>query len=138
MKTSWMIWPIGLVLAGCMSAPVPVSEDAPVTEPPAPVVLFPAYFLMEGFELNDHGRISGTALIGADMTVAQDIGAVRERISGKLSIHEWTTDKMEIGRQYFRVLASQAEAEVEIRGVQGTGPTQVFLLYQPSASLDKK
>ena len=110
-----------------------MAEPAPPAPAP-PVVLFPEYFLMEGFELNDHGRIPGTALIGADMTVALELAAVRERISGTLSLYEWTIDKMEIGRQYFRVLGSRAEAEIEIRAVQGTGPTQVFLLYQPSAS----
>jgi hypothetical protein len=101
-------------------------------------VLFPDYLLIDGFELNDHGRISGTELIGADMTAAQDVGAVRILISDQLSMHEWRTDKMEIGRQYFRALASHAGEELEIRAVQGTGPTQVFILYHPSAPREKK
>jgi hypothetical protein len=138
MKIGWMIWPVCLALAGCMSPPIQMEEDASVVVPPPPVALFPDCFLMEGFTLNDQGHISGTGLIGADMTVLQDVGAVRSLISEQLSLHEWTTDKMEIGRQYFRVLASHAGEEVEIRAVQGTGPTQVFLLYKPSASRGKK
>ncbi len=138
MKTRWMIVPVCLALAGCVSAPVQMKEDAPVMEPPPPSVLFPDYLLMDGFELNDHGRIPGAGLIGADMTVAQDLGTVRSLIGNQLTIHKWEIDKMEIGRQYFRVLASHAGEEIEIRAVQGTGPTQVFLLYHPSASREKK
>jgi hypothetical protein len=135
MKTGWMILPLCLALAGCATVPMQEAEDAPAPESPLPpVVLFPDYFLMEGFRLNDHGRIPGTLLIGADMTVTQELRAVRSLINDQLSRHEWTTDKMEIGRQYFRILASQAGEEIEIRAVQGTGPTQVFLLYRPSAS----
>ncbi len=138
MKTRWLIGPLCLTLAGCVSAPVLVEEDSPVMEPPRPSVLFPDYLLIDGFELNDHGRISGTGLVGADMTVVQDVGTVRSLISEQLSAHEWTTDKMEIGRQHFRVLASHAGEEVEIRAVQGTGPTQVFILYRPTAFQEKK
>ncbi len=130
--------PLCLTLAGCISAPVRVEEGAPVMAPPRPSVLFPDYLLIDGFELNDHGRISGTGLVGADLTVLQDLGTVRNLISGQLSAHGWTTDKMEIGRQHFRVLASHAGEEIEIRAVQGTGPTQVFILYRPSASRAKK
>ena len=135
MKTGWLILPACLTLAGCASAPVEMAEfDAPAVEdPPPPSVLFPDYLLMENFSLNDHGHIPGTGLIGADMTVAADLGTVRSLITGQLSAHEWNTDKMEIGRQYFRLLASQAGEELEIRAVQGTGPTQIFLLYRPAA-----
>ena len=129
-----------LALAGCASGPVEMEneDDAPAAAPPAPVVLFPDYLHIEGFKLNDQGHIPGTGLIGADMTVAQELGAVRNLVSDQLSLHTWTTDKMEIGRQYFRVLASHAGEEIEIRAVQGTGPTQVFLLYRPAASREKK
>jgi hypothetical protein len=138
MKIRWLIWPICLALAGCISAPVLVEDDVPVLESPRPITLFPDYLLIEGFKLNDQGHIPGTGLIGADMTVAQELGAVRSLVSEKLSLHQWTTDKMEIGRQYFRLLASHTGEEIEIRAVQGTGPTQVFLLYRPSASREKK
>ena len=140
MKAGWMIVSVCLALAGCTCGPVEMGDeaDAPAAEPPPLVVLFPDYFLMEGFTLNDQGHISGTGLIGADMTVAQELGAVRNLVSEQLSLHTWTTDKMEIGRQYFRVLASHAGEEIEIRAVQGTGPTQVFLLYRPAASREKK
>ena len=138
MKIRWMIWPVYLALAGCMSPPVQMEEEAPVIVPPCPVALFPDYLLLADFTLNDQGHIPGTGLIGADMTVAQELGAVRSLVSEQLSLHTWTTDKMEIGRQYFRVLASHAGEEIEIRAVQGTGPTQVFLLYRPAASREKK
>jgi hypothetical protein len=134
-----MILPAGFVLAlaGCVSEPIMV-EDAPVMEAPRPDVLFPDYLLMDGFKLNDQGHIPGTGLIGGDMTVAQDLATVRRLISEQLSVHQWTTDKMEIGRQYFRILASHAGEEIEIRVVQGTGPTQVFLLYHPAPSEEKQ
>jgi hypothetical protein len=139
MKTEWMILPVCLALAGCASVPVQEAEETPVAEAPLlPVVLFPDYFLMEDCRLNEHGRIPGTPLIGADMTVAQELSAVRGLINDQLSLHEWTTDKVEIGRQYFRMLASHAGETIEIRAVQGTGPTQVFLLYRPSASRESE
>lgn len=138
MRIEWMILPVCLVLAGCAAAPVQEAEDTLVKEPPPPVVLFPDYFLMEDFRLNDHGRIPGTPLVGADMTVMQELGTVRSLINDQLSLHDWTTDKMEIGRQYFRVLASHAGAEIEIRAVQGAGPTEVFLLYRPSAFRERE
>ena len=136
MKAGWIILPVCLALAGCAAAPEErVADDPPLMEePPPPVVLFPDYLLMEGFRLNDHGIIPVTGLIGADMTVDEDLATVRSLISEQLSVHEWNTDKMEIGRQYFRLLASQAGEAIEIRAVQGTGPTQVFLLYRPAAA----
>ena len=131
-----MMLPVCLTLAGCASAPLEmVEDDAPVMEEPVrPSVLFPDYFLMDNFSLNDHGIIPDAGLIGADMTVEVDLATVRNLLSKQLSLHEWNTDKMEIGRQYFLVLASHAGEEIEIRAVQGTGPTQVFLLYRPAAS----
>ena len=63
------------------------------------------------------------------MTAAQDISSVRNLIEEQLSLHDWTTDKLEIGRHHFRVMASRGAEEVEIRAVQGTGPTRIFLLY---------
>ncbi|HSR88751.1 MAG TPA: hypothetical protein VLL07_07330 [Pontiella sp.] len=138
MKAGWMIVPACLMLAGCASAPTGIAGDdlAVPEEPPRPTILFPDYLLMERFSLNDHGIIPGMGLIGADMTVADDLASVRNLISEQLSLHEWNTDKMEIGRQYFRVLASHDGEEIEIRAVQGTGPTQVFLLYRPAAARD--
>jgi hypothetical protein len=105
-------------------------------EPQKPPVLFPDYLLMDRFKLNDHGVITGTGVIGADMTVEEDLATVRGLISERLAVHKWNTDKMEIGRQYFRLLASHGNETLEIRAVQGTGPTQVFLLYRPAAAQD--
>lgn len=138
MKMKWIMLTVCLALAGCKTVTVPVEEDVAVLEVPRPTALFPDYFLMDGFKLNDQGHIPGTGLIGGDMTVSQDLGAVRNLINEQLAIHEWTTDKMEIGRKYFRVLASHAGDEIEIRAVQGTGPTQVFVLYHPVPSRGEK
>lgn len=104
------------------------AEDSPVS------VLFPDYLLLDGIKLNDHGRIPATPLIGADMTATNDLATVRSLFSTQLADHGWNTDKMEIGRQYFRLMASHEDEQVEIRAVQGTGPTQVFLLYQTTPS----
>jgi len=134
----WMSVPVCLMLAGCVSAPVPVQDTPTVSEPQRPTALFPDYFFMDGFKLNDQGYISGTGLIGGDMTGAQDLRTVRNLVDEQLRAHGWTTDKMEIGRQYFRVLASHAGEAIEIRAVQGTGPTQVFVLYRSAPSLDKQ
>jgi len=134
-----MTVPLCLMLAGCVSAPIPVAEEAPtVVEPQRPAALFPECFFIEGSKLNDQGHIPGTGLIGGDMTVEMDLSAVRSLFAEQLSAHAWTTDKMEIGRQYFRIMASHAGEEIEIRSVQGTGPTQVFILYRPPASQEIK
>lgn len=134
----WMALPLCLMLAGCATAPIPVEDTPTVKAPQRPTALFPDYFFMEGFKLNDQGYIPDTGLIGGDMTVEMDLSAVRSLFNEQLSVHAWTTDKMEIGRQYFRVLASHAGEEIEIRAVQGTGPTQVFVLYRPAPSTGKK
>ena len=98
------------------------------------VVLFPDYFRMDGYQLNDHGRIPRTHLIGAGMTANLELAAVRTQFSDVLHSRNWTTDRMEIGRQSFRIMASHSGETVEIRAVQGSsGPTQIFLLYTPEA-----
>lgn len=95
------------------------------------VLLFPDYMLMEDFELSQHGRIPETRLIGAGMRTKLGLRLVRNRFSDELLAQGWTVDKVEIGKQSFRLMAKNKGAEVEIRAVQGTGPTQVFLLYLP-------
>ncbi len=99
-----------------------------------PVVLFPDYFLIDGFELQEHGHIPSTGLVGAGMTTSLDLAAARTRFSDLLHYHQWSTDKLEMGPQSFRVIASHEGESVEIRGVRGTsGPTHIFLLYSPPA-----
>jgi hypothetical protein len=135
-----MRW-IGLIcgaalIAGCVSnkpnrvfldhAPIGEAGQAGVLA----AVLFPDYFLIDGVELHEHGHIPRTQLIGAGMSISLDLASVRSRFNDQLYFHKWTTDKMEMGPQSFRILASHEGETVEIRGVRGTsGPTHIFLLY---------
>ena len=127
-----------LVLAGCASAPEQEQATDDTTKAPAEPakvkVLFPEYLLMDGFKLNEHGRIPSTRLIGGDMTAEQDLNTVRRSYSDVLAAQGWNTDRLEIGQGYFRLMASRDTETVEIRAVQGTGPTQVFLLYTPASN----
>jgi hypothetical protein len=123
-----------LPLAGCTTgdADKVFLDRAPITSEAEDPIRFPEYFLMEGFELHDHGRIPRTSLIGAGMSVDLDLSAVRTGFSDVLYENQWETETMEIGRQSFRIIATYRLETVEIRGVQGTsGPTQIFLLYAP-------
>lgn len=130
-----------LVCAGCATPPESVgpvvAKDEVLTfldggiRPE--VLLFPEYLLMEDFELSQHGRIPGTTLIGADMKSDVGLGETRRRYTDLLASMGWKTDRVEIGKQSFRMLLSKKrEGEVEIRAVQGSGATQVFLLYTPA------
>ena len=121
------------LLAGCASKEPERDflDSAPIAARQHPV-LFPEYFLMDGIELHDHGRIPRTNLIGAGMSSMSDLAEVRTGFNDVLHAHQWETDTMEIGRQSFRIIASQSGETVELRGVQGTsGPVQIFLLYTP-------
>lgn len=125
------------LLAGCASdrtrnkvfldrAPIAAEGADGTTEP----VLFPDYFLLEESRLNDHGRIPRTNLIGAGMSSPLDLNEVRINYGDVLHYYKWETERLEMGQQYFRIMASREGEAVEIRGVQGSaGPTQIFLLY---------
>ena len=129
-----LLYCTAVLLAGCASRdPDRVFLDpAAIDARPRQPVLFPEYFLMEGFELQDHGRIPRTDLIGAGMSVDLELSSVRSSFNDVLHEHQWDIDTMEIGRQSFRILASRKDESVEIRGVQGSsGPSHVFLLYTP-------
>lgn len=95
------------------------------------VILFPDYLLMEDFELNQHGGIRESSLVGGGLKTALGLKAVRRRFNDALVSHGWTIDTIEIGKSSFRLKASLKGEFLEIRAVQGSGPTQVFLLYQP-------
>ncbi|MEA2068632.1 MAG: hypothetical protein U9P12_05475 [Verrucomicrobiota bacterium] len=127
------------LLAGCVAPDGPsepvvdASETMTFLKPGLrpEMLLFPEYFLMEDFELHQHGRIPETALVGAGIKTALDLRIVRTRFSDALASKGWKTDQMEVGKQSFRLIASLKGEEVEIRAVQGGGATQVFILYQP-------
>ena len=97
-------------------------------------LLFPDYLLMEGFELDQHGRIPETTLIGADMESSLGLMQVRRLFDDLLVTQGWSIDGVEIGTHYFRILAASDVGELEIRAVQGSGPTHVFILYQSRSS----
>ena len=129
----------GLLISGCVSespgyknyleqAPL-VPENGVAVTPP---VLFPDYFLSDDLELHDHGHIPRTGLIGAGLSSALELSEVRSFYADQLYYHQWETEKMEVGRQFSRIVATHEKEKVEIRMVCGSsGPTQVFLLYTP-------
>lgn len=142
MRVFWISL-ISVVLAGgCVTSSDPidpvVNSDAsmeflqPGLRPE--VLLFPAYLLMEEYELNQHGRIPESRLIGAGMRTKRALATVRKDYSDALISKGWKISATEIERQSFRLMAEHAEAEIEIRAVQGIGPTELFLLYQPGAA----
>ena len=87
---------------------------------------------MEGVQLEAHGRIPETELVGAGMKTKQSLQGVRSRYSDCLAQHGWTPLQMEVGGHSFRLVAERQGARVELRAVQGTGPVHLFLLYQPA------
>lgn len=134
-----LIFCVLLPLAGCKTppSPEPVVEDADALlyleqglRPEA--LLFPEYLFMEGFELDQHGRIVDSNLIGVDMKTKLPLSTVLSRFNDLLASKGWDVTKTEIGRQSFRIMAGLRGETLEIRAVQGTGATQVFALYQPA------
>ncbi len=141
MKKRWisLIGCMLAILAGCATqsdeelpdwTPVPGQAGEGAQRP---TVQFPDYFLIDGYVLHDHGHIPNTRLIGAGLSANLDLTTVRKQFNDQLFAHGWNTDKVEMGKQSFRIIASHKEGDtVEIRAVQGSsGPTQVFLLYTP-------
>lgn len=134
---------LGLLLAaGCVAPEEPtepvVNTDEAMTFLEAglrpEVLLFPSYLLMEDFELNQHGRIPENQTVGVGMKTKLDLKTVRSRFSDVLAEQKWKTDKLEFGKQSFRLMASLKDKSLEIRAVQGTGPSQIFILYHPGAT----
>jgi hypothetical protein len=95
------------------------------------VLLFPEYLLMEGYELHQHGRIPETPWIGGGMKTGFSLKTVRSQIGDLLAAMGWSIDKVEMGRQSFRLMSTKLDRTLEIRAVQGSGPTQIFILYNP-------
>jgi hypothetical protein len=127
------------LLAGCKSSPPP---SRPVVDAAASLtyledgirpeeLLFPKYLLTEDFELNQHGRIPDSNLVGAGLKSELSLKKARQQLSDVLAFNGWKIDKMEMGKQFFRILALKKDESLEIRGVQGSGLTRVFILYVP-------
>ena len=126
------------LLTGCATQPdyseplVATDESMLFLEPGLrpEVLLFPEYLLMEDFELNQHGIIPDSSLVGGGLKTAMGLQVVRRRFNDVLAANTWTIDKVEIGKNSFRIMATLNGDALEIRAVQGSGPTQIFLLYQ--------
>lgn len=95
-------------------------------------LLFPEYLFLEDFELEAHGRIPQTSLVGAGLKTQMGLKTVFRRYSNILALRGWQIDTTEKASQSFRLMASKKAETLEIRAVQGTGPTQVFILYKPA------
>jgi len=129
----------GILLSGCSSlqpAPEPVIDQAAAMEYlkqglRPEVLLFPEYLMMEGFELSQHGRIPESRLVGAGQKTGLGLAAARRRFMDQLDSNGWKTTKVEIETQSFRLMAEKKREQIEIRAVQGFGPTEIFILYRP-------
>ena len=95
-------------------------------------LLFPEYLLLEGYELDAHGRIPNSSLIGVGLKANLALRTVLQQYNKLLSVQKWEVTKMEMAGKSFRILAEKKGENVEIRAVQGTGVTQVFILYTPA------
>jgi hypothetical protein len=134
---------VGVLLLGSVSCRTPGPPEAVVEEDEAmpylgpglrpEILLFPEYLFMDGFELDQHGRIPQSELIGVDLKTSQDLKTVLRRFNHLLVSSGWTISKAEVAAQSFRLLAAMQDETLEVRGVQGSGPTQVFILYRPAA-----
>jgi len=128
------------VLAGCVGPARPVEPVVDQDESMEflerglrpEILLFPQYLLMDGFELNQHGRIPSSSLVGGGLKTAFGLSMARSRFSDVLVANHWTIENVEIGKGSFRIMASLAAESIEIRGVQGRGPTEIFILFQPA------
>ena len=129
------------LLCGCRTPPEP---SEPVVDPRSTMLflqaglrpekpLFPEYLLLEGIELEQHGRIPTTSLIGAGMKTDLNLSDVRSAFMHQLAPKGWRIGDMEVGRHFFRFEAALDGRFLEIRAVQGSGQTHVFLLYKPLA-----
>ncbi len=98
-------------------------------------LLFPEYLLMADFEIDQHGRIPESSLVGASLKTKLGVKAVLRRFSDMLATKGWGTTALESTEHFFRLLAVMKGETLEIRAVQGTGPTQVFILYQPKPEI---
>ncbi len=95
-------------------------------------LLFPEYLLLEDFELEAHGRIPQTPWVGAGLKTQMGLKTVLRQYRNILALRGWKIDTTEQANQSFRLMASKKAETLEIRAVQGTGPTQVFILYKPT------
>lgn len=99
-------------------------------------LLFPEYLLMPDFELDQHGQIPGSSVVGVDLTTKLDLKTTQRQFNDMLAFHGWSIAREEVTESSFRLLAIMKGDSLEIRAVQGSGPTQIFVLYRPSEKLN--
>ena len=97
-------------------------------------LLFPDFLFTDDLALGQHGRIPGTPLIGAGMTGKKPLKEFSHRYTRLLAQNGWSVTLAEFSPHAFRLQATTGSEALEIRGVQGTGPTCLFLLYHPSSA----
>ncbi|MEI6890918.1 MAG: hypothetical protein V5783_01995 [Pontiella sp.] len=144
MKIRGVFLVLSVLLLGCASPsemPEPVIDQDATMEVVGSglrpeVLLFPEYLLMEGLELHQHGRVPNSELVGAGLRSPMNLSQVRGRFLDILEANGWKTTKQEVERQSFRILAAHRLEHIEIRGVQGTGPTEVFMFYRPEPTIN--
>jgi hypothetical protein len=138
MKSAFPVLAGVLLLFGCTTPNPPAEEvrtDAllqPEESKRPENLLFPDYLFMVDFEIDQHGRIPENTLVGAEMMTELDLAGTLQRFTEVLDAREWEIAHQEMTPQSFRLIALLEGARVEIRAVQGTGTTKVFLLYLPS------
>ncbi len=129
-----------LLFTGCATAPTKLTIDSDETlvviddyiRPEK--LLFPEYLMLEDAELEQHGRIPGTPVLGTGLVIKAKLGVVHRRYREVLSSKGWTVEQFDADRQSFRIKAAGKEGEIEIRAVQGTKrETHVFILLTPAA-----
>ena len=127
-----------LFLWGCASPETPAvvsDEDVMLFLKPGlrpESLLFPGYLLLEDLELETHGRIPQSSLVGAGLKTKLGFKTVLDCYTVVLESKGWQVTPAEVANQSFRLMASKAGETLEIRAVQGTGPTQIFILYRPT------
>ena len=129
---------IVLLLCGCATPEQPavvVEEDEAMLHLDAQLrpenLLFPEYLFMADFELDQHGRIPSSTVVGADLKTELDLKTTLQQFTTVLTTNGWVITTSEVAEQSFRMMAAMKGDALEIRAVQGSGPTQVFILYQP-------
>ena len=133
---------LALLLAGCVStpsqSPLPsvekLSDVLLFLDPEMKVepILFPRYLLMNSVEINRHGRISSTDLVGAGLLFRENIDAAKNRLLDRLHKKGWEVIQRDESSLWFRFILIHQGDWLELRGVQGAESTPVFLLYRPA------
>jgi len=131
-----------LSLCGCTTpepSAVVVEEDEAMLHLDAQLrpenLFFPEYLILAGFELDQHGRIPGSNVVGAGLETKLDLKIVLQQFNDLVASKGWTITGEEVMKRSFRLLAAMKGDALEIRAVQGSGPTQVFILYCPKAEI---